>query len=87
MPTVASNEAVASAAPVGAHATARTVFECPVSIVPADLKLHRDDGEAGSGAGLEEGISTEESSVLIVPGREYDHSRTVLSAEQEARRG
>jgi hypothetical protein len=74
-PTVASNDAVASAVPDGDHVSARTVFECPVSIVPAFLKDQDAESEES------------EAEVFEGSGWEYDHSRTVLSAEQDAMSG
>jgi hypothetical protein len=70
MPTVASNEAVASAVPDGDHVIARTVLEWPVSIVPAFLNVQLDGVEAAPDAdeGGSETVVSDEGPDVDVEG-------------------
>lgn len=72
MPTVESNEAVASVAPVGEKERDRTVRECEVGMV--DLRAKRYD----------EGAAEESDAADAADAGAYEYSLTDLSVEHEA---
>jgi len=77
MLTVESNDPAARVLPLGAQATDRTVFRCPVVSSDASAKLIFAAGLEWAG-GEEDEYGMEDR---------YDHKRIDLSPEQDARSG